>query len=404
MDWLTQNAAARGIYVIFDLHDLPGGRTSSFWADTAAQSQVADLWTRIAQHFRGNADVAAFDLLNEPANAPSSQAVWNVYNKLYTSIRSVDPDHIISMEGTFGSWNWDMLPNPATFGWKNVMYQMHEYQWNQPASGVDWGTDNQVSMFNSHKPWNVPGYVGEFNDFQYNSSWSHAVSAYTTAGLNWSEWSYKAAAGDSYGGDIYNSWGIYNDGAHIAVPNLATDSASTIRADWMAVNTATGAFVLNPTLGSILKLSSTPQPFAAVSAGVYQLINLNSGMSLDNPSASMQSGTQMVQNTLSSQLDQQWRIDDAGGGYFKLTNIASGLVLTGGKRSLSAVTQAADSGGNSQRWYFRIEADGSLELVNKASDLVLNVYGESKAALAPLISYSDRNTTNEFWMLHRLDA
>jgi hypothetical protein len=33
------------------------------------------------------------------------------------------------MERAYGSWNWSMLPNPAQFGWTNVVYEMHEYQW-----------------------------------------------------------------------------------------------------------------------------------------------------------------------------------------------------------------------------------------------------------------------------------
>jgi len=52
--------------------------------------------------------------------------VWSMYDRMYKAIRPLDPDHLIVMEGAFGNWNWDMLPNPSTFGWTNVMYEMHE--------------------------------------------------------------------------------------------------------------------------------------------------------------------------------------------------------------------------------------------------------------------------------------
>ena len=116
-----------------------------------------DIWQAIAAHFRGQPGVAMYDLLNEPTGAPSQAALWGMYDRLYQAVRAVDPDHAISMEGTWGSWNWDTLPNPAAFGWTNVVYQMHEYAWastGDPA-GVMAGTDRQVSDFLAHRSWNV---------------------------------------------------------------------------------------------------------------------------------------------------------------------------------------------------------------------------------------------------------
>ena len=36
---------------------------------------------------------------------------------------------MIIIEGTFGSWDWSMLPNPSVYGWTNIVYSMHEYQY-----------------------------------------------------------------------------------------------------------------------------------------------------------------------------------------------------------------------------------------------------------------------------------
>jgi endoglucanase len=167
LDWLVSAAAARGIYVIIDMHGVVGGQSTSddtgrsgqnqYWTNGNFQGDTAYMWWQIANHFKGNPTVAGYDLINEPVGTPSSDTVLNIYNELYQSIRSVDPSHMIIMEGTWGSWNWSMLPNPNVYGWTNVAYQMHEYQWNASQAQVQQGATNQVNDFNNHASYNVPG-------------------------------------------------------------------------------------------------------------------------------------------------------------------------------------------------------------------------------------------------------
>jgi endoglucanase len=148
------------------------------------------------------------------------------------------------MEGTFGSWNWSMLPNPAQYGFTNVVYQMHEYQWHGSASQVKAGAQNQVTDFNNHASWNVPGYLGEFNDFGLGSSvWQYSVNAWNNAGLSWTMWSYKATHGL-----LPDSWGFYDPSYWPTTPDIANDSASTIAADWKQWAT-TVSFAKNTSLG-----------------------------------------------------------------------------------------------------------------------------------------------------------
>ena len=163
LDWLVTNCASRGIYVVIDMHGVVGGQSTSddtgqqnqnlYWTNSTDQSETAYMWTQIATHYNGNSTVAGYDLINEPDNAPSTAAVWAAYTNLYTTVRAVDPGHIIIMEGTFGSWNWSMLPNPSVYGWTNVVYSMHEYQWGGDTNAVLTGSTNQVNDFNNHKSW-----------------------------------------------------------------------------------------------------------------------------------------------------------------------------------------------------------------------------------------------------------
>ena len=164
----------------------------------------------IALHYKNNPMVAGYDLMNEPDNAPSDSAVISAYDRLYSAVRSVDTNHIAIIEGTFDQWNWSMLPNPASQGWTDVMYEMHEYQWNDTTNpaGVEAGTNNQVSDFQNHASYGVPDYVGEFNDFGTGSStWQYTLQQYDNNNISWSFWSYKATAGTA---SSQNSWGLYD--------------------------------------------------------------------------------------------------------------------------------------------------------------------------------------------------
>ncbi|WP_244118333.1 glycoside hydrolase family 5 protein [Burkholderia gladioli] len=246
LDQLVANAAANGIYVIFDMHGVIGGQgtdvdtgqgnRNAFWSNTEFQSDTAWLWWQIANHFKGNTTVAGYDLINEPTGAPNNNAVWSAYSRFYNSIRSIDPDHMIFIEGTWGNWNWDMLPPPSQYGWTNVVYEMHEYQWgaNGNALVIKNGADNQARDFANHASWNVPGYVGEFNAFSTDPSvWQYCITAYNNAGLSWTQWAYKAVNGTAP-----NYWGWYDPSFWPARPNVSTDSASEIERKWRLWSTS----------------------------------------------------------------------------------------------------------------------------------------------------------------------
>ena len=255
LDWLVTHCAARGIYVIIDLHGVVGGQSASdstgrqnqnqYWTNSLARSQTAYLWSQIAAHYNGNSAVAGYDLVNEPFGTYSIADVWPVYTNLYATIRAVDPGHMIIMEGTFGSWNWSMLPNPSVYGWTNVVYSMHEYQWGATnVAGIEAGADNQVADFHNHLAWNVPDYVGEWNNLGYGAAcYDYSINAYHNAGISWSMWAYKATHGL-----VPDGWGWYDPVYWPATPNLSADSAATIANDWQQWRTTT-SFGVNSSVG-----------------------------------------------------------------------------------------------------------------------------------------------------------
>lgn len=272
LDWAVNEAWKRGIYSIIDFHGLPGGQTkgdstgrrrekAEFWhGDDHLQRTVA-IWRKVAEHYKDNPAVAAYDLINEPAEAPSLGALWSVYDLLYREIRRIDPHHIITVEGCATGqiagrhvhWGWEALPPPDLFGWKNVLYQMHHYEWDWDSEEKQINSINfQVAEWNRHKKLGVPAFMGEFNPMGVESAWHHALKEYSASGMHWAFWSYKANHGTGS-----NSWGLYNPVTKDA-PNLLTDSAETIRAKWQALDTDT-SYLLNPMLDRVLKIVLKPE-------------------------------------------------------------------------------------------------------------------------------------------------
>ena len=271
LDWMVAEAWKRGIYSILDLHGAPGGQTKGESTGRKRERQGSGTTRptssapppsggKLPEHYKGNPAIAAYDLLNEPSDAPSLGALWSVYDRLYREIRQVDPDHIITVEGCVNAkvggknihWGWEALPHPDHFGWKNMLYQIHHYEWdwNHPEKQMA-GVDFQVAEWNKNKALGVPAYMGEFNLMGVEDAWHHALKQYSASGMHWSFWSYKATHGT--GSD---SWGLYNPVKKDA-PNLLTDDAATIRSKWQAIETGK-TYALNPTLDRVLKAALKP--------------------------------------------------------------------------------------------------------------------------------------------------
>ncbi len=247
MDWFVQEAGERGMYVIIDFHGAPGSQNGSdhsgvdggddklgasqfFFGSNAYNNQQIyyDMWYKIAQHYAGNPTVAAYDLLNEPYctyryNSGYSDdylrtMLWDIYNNAYNVIRSADPDHVIIMEAT---WDPVDLPNPSQYGWSNIMYEYHNYLYD------DYDNANGQQIANMKKKvdaiaaanYNVPSYMGEFCYFNNLSAWNEGLALLTDAGLSWTSWTYKVIS-------EYGNWGLYNQTNQQA--NIETDSWDTL--------------------------------------------------------------------------------------------------------------------------------------------------------------------------------
>ena len=241
LDWFVQNCSQRGMYVILDMHGAFGSQNGmdhsgeindgkQLYYNQSNKDKTLNLWKKIAEHFKGNPAVAAYDILNEPGikAAATYSLHWDFYNEIYNTIRSKDSNHIIIMESC---WDADNLPRPSQYGWTNVAYEYHYYPWSAQNS-----SDAQKSYFSSkvsdiaNHNYGVPTFVGEFTCFEQAEGWKAAMSTFNSQGWHWTTWSYKVTGN--------SSWGIYNHNPEKV--DIYNDSADTIKNKWSAVGTANG--------------------------------------------------------------------------------------------------------------------------------------------------------------------
>lgn len=268
VDWFVEQAGKRGIYVIIDMHGAYGSQNGSdhsgvdggndkkgasefFFGSNAASNQEKyyQMWEKIAEHYNSNPVVAGYDLLNEPYNEYRYNSgysddqlhswLWNIYDNAYKRIRAKDPTHVIIMEAT---WEPTDLPNPDTYGWENVMYEYHNYLYDdyENANGQQIANmQKRINNINSAN-YNVPSYMGEFSYFNSPSTWEQGLKLLNDSGLNWTNWTYKCVS-------TYGNWGLVNQS--VSSVNAESDSYDTILAKWSNV----GSGYLNTSLTNVFK-------------------------------------------------------------------------------------------------------------------------------------------------------
>ena len=261
LDWIIKQAGARGLYVILDMHGCPGGQSmdhstgtigrNDLYTSSVCRETMKKLWVAIAQRYKGNATVAAYDIMNEPQNngdeykqnqnyvSAWDSKSWNksneVYREMIAAIRKVDAEHIISIEGI---WRIGNLPNAKSEGWTNMLYQVHMYD--------DTATFEKLagSIASYAKSNGVAVYVGEFSNLD-------GISICEKYGISWTTWTYKGSYGPN------GTWFWYYGYVMPVVPgktdfnialerwgkSLRTDSGGFTRANDVcnAVTKATGA-------------------------------------------------------------------------------------------------------------------------------------------------------------------
>jgi len=195
------------IYCILDLHGAYGSQNKEhhsgddtqciLFEDTECQKKTIKLWREIANRYKDNNCVLGYDLLNEPTGntGKTGEAQHLFHNELYQAIRQIDGNHIIIIESC---WNFTDFPDIGRFGWENVLYEMHMYDF----------SDNTASYLAYHmftymlvtQLQDKPVLIGEFWLGMQNLEL--AITSFEEKSFNWTSWAYKT--------NNRGAWGIRN--------------------------------------------------------------------------------------------------------------------------------------------------------------------------------------------------
>lgn len=135
LDKIINICAKYNIYTILDLHAVPGGQNQDwhsdsgihkalFWDFKIFQDVIDNLWKHIGQYYKDNEWVAGYNPLNEPASADHSKLV-NYYYRLDKTIRSVDANHILFLDGNTYAMDFRQFPLGKFID--NAVYAIHDY-------------------------------------------------------------------------------------------------------------------------------------------------------------------------------------------------------------------------------------------------------------------------------------
>jgi endoglucanase len=187
------------LYVIIDMHGAPGGQTGTNIDDSPNdepelfmkkenQGRLVELWVKIAERYKDEATVAAYDLLNEPLPKRTGAAekykgqLEPLYERLIKAIRKVDSRHMITLEGADWSNDWSVFTRVLD---DNVFYQFHYYCWDRP--------DNLKSVrefLRRRDELNAPIWVGETGEKGNTIYWG-TTQYFEANNIGWSFWPWK---------------------------------------------------------------------------------------------------------------------------------------------------------------------------------------------------------------------
>lgn len=203
-DSLLKWCAANQMYLILDLHAAPGGQGNdlnicdrdpslpSLWQNELNVQKTIALWRKLADRYKDEPWLGAYDIINEPnwgfesaddkngcgenTNAPLRRLLMDIT----TAIREVDKKHIIIIEGNCWGNNYNgMFPL-----WDdNLVVSFHKYwNYNDKASIQKW-IDLRAEL-------NVPVWLGESGE-NSNVWFRDAIHLMESNGIGWAWWPLK---------------------------------------------------------------------------------------------------------------------------------------------------------------------------------------------------------------------
>lgn len=205
-DELLSWVKANGMYLVLDLHAAPGGQgndlnisdrdpaTPSLWDDEANRDKMVALWRKLAERYKDEPAIAAYDIINEPnwgfadaadkhgcsenGNAP----LRDLLVRTTQAIREVDRRHIVVIEGNCWGNNYRGVLDQGPWD-DNLVVSFHKY-WNGT------GRDTLKDQLALRELWNLPLWLGETGE-NSNDWFTRTMATVEAEGIGWAIWPLK---------------------------------------------------------------------------------------------------------------------------------------------------------------------------------------------------------------------
>jgi aryl-phospho-beta-D-glucosidase BglC (GH1 family) len=193
IDGLVGYCKNHGVHIILDMHNVPGSpyyyNSGNVFDSTSNQAILNTAWLNVATYYAGEPTIAGYDLINEPvANGDPNFRPYLV--SLTNLIRTVDPNHIIFVEGDWWASSLDVLGAPWD---SNMVFSDHNYGSTLP--------NNLPHDETLATQYNIPLWMGEFgyNSNNWNVQQMNLLNQTNVINgeaiqAQWSLWSWKANA------------------------------------------------------------------------------------------------------------------------------------------------------------------------------------------------------------------
>ena len=195
-----------GLYLILDMHDVPGGQTGDNIDDSYGYPWVfesgpsrrlfCDIWRKIAAYYRDEPVILGYELMNEPIApyfenmARLNAALEPLYKEAVAAIREVDPNHLVLLGGA--QWNGNFEPFADWTFDDKIFYTCHRYGGEPTPEAI-------ASIIAFRDRTGLPMYMGEIG---HNTDEWQAAFCRTLVenNIGYTFWPYKKLGASSFVG------------------------------------------------------------------------------------------------------------------------------------------------------------------------------------------------------------
>lgn len=192
-DSLLKWCAKNQMYLILDLHAAPGGQGKdeaisdydptkpSLWESKENRDKTVALWKKLAERYVNEEWIGGYDLINETNwDMSGNTLLTELYKEITDSIRKVDNNHIIFIEGNWFANDFTGLTPPWD---NNMVYSFHKYWTHNDQGSIQW-------MLDIRETHNIPLWLGESGE-NSNTWFKEAITLFEENNIGWAWWPMK---------------------------------------------------------------------------------------------------------------------------------------------------------------------------------------------------------------------